>query len=245
MATAEAPTALGTFEDGLDDWTGAGTEALSRVDRSDWPPAVTLGDRALHVDAADAQTPGVRRPLDGVDLAANPYLLADATPGVVEGTDAPVAFEFRLLGALDGDPIAGSDPVPVRQAAPGRIHWDASGVAARTLARAGAIEIAWRPDDPTAADRPFRGEVVLDNVRATADRTAFEQVRFRVAVRQLEAEHGSYRRTEVDSRSHEGEHGRLVFAGGDAVPYRAERTVDGGCVVALDGATYTFGGDRA
>lgn len=235
-------TALGTFEDGFDGWSGTGEAVLDRVGRRDWPPAVTLGEVALHVDPGGGSEPAVRRSLDGVDLAATPYLLADATPGAVAGTDAPVAFAFRLRDGLDGDVLAAADPVTVRQAAPGMIYWDASDVPATTLPRATALEIAWWPVDER--DVSYRGEVVLDNVRATADRAALEQVRFRVAIRQLEAEHGSYRRTEIRDRDGDRERGRFVFAGGATVPYRAARTADGGCRVTLDGDTFTFGGER-
>lgn len=240
---ADEAVALGTFEDGLDGWTAADGEVLSRVGRRDWPPAVTLGERALHVDADGVPEPAVRRPLDGVSLTAAPYLVADATPGVVEGTDAPIAFEFRLLGGLDGDVIAASEPVTVRQAAPGRIYWDADGVSTSTLSSASSLGIAWQPTDTGVEDRLYRGEVVLDDIRATADATALEQVRFRVAIRHLEAEHGSYRRTAVLERVGDSERGRFVFAGGSTVPYRAERTADDRCRVTLDGETYTFGGD--
>ena len=238
-----AATALGTFEDGLDGWRAAGGERLSRVGRRDWPPAVTHGEVALCVDPDGSAAPAVRRPLDGVDLESAPFVVADATPGVVDGTDAPVAFAFRVRDGLDAAILAASEPVTVRQAAPGRIYWDASDVGATTLAGAAVLEIAWWPE--AAADRPYRGEVVLDNVRATPDRTALEAVRFRVAVRHLEADHGSYRRTTVEARDGDRERGRYVFAGGATVPYRARRTADGGCRITLDGDHYRFGGESA
>jgi hypothetical protein len=238
-----AATELGTFEDGLDGWRAAGGERLSRVGRRDWPPAVTHGEVALCVDPDGATAPAVRRSLDGVDLESAPFVVADATPGVVDGTDAPVAFAFRVRDGLDAAVLAASGPVTVRQAAPGRIYWDASDVGATMLADAAVLEIAWWSED--AADRPYRGDVVLDNVRATPDRTALEAVRFRVAVRHLEADHGSYRRTAVEERDGDRERGRFVFAGGATVPYRARRTADGGCRITLDGDHYRFGGESA
>jgi len=233
-------TALGTFENGLDEWAASGGETLSRVDRRDWPPAVTLGGLALHVDAAGATRPAVHRPLGGVDLAAAPYVIADATPGAVDDTDAPVAFAVRLRDQVRGEVLAVSDPVTVRQAAPGRIYWDASDVATPGLTAATTMEIAWWPTD--APDQSYRGAVVLDNIRATAEPTALEHVRFRVAIRHLEAEHGSYRRTEVLERDDDRERGAFVFAGGEHVSYHAERTAAGGCAVTLAGETYLFGG---
>jgi hypothetical protein len=242
-AVPDADAVLGTFEDGLDGWTAAAGETLSRVGRRNWPPAVTGRSVALHVDAAGTARPAVRRPLGGVDLAAAPYLLAEATPGVVDGTDAPVAFAFRLRDGVDGTLLAASEPVTVRQAAPGRIFWDASDLPATTFVAATVLEVAWWTEGEL--DRTYRGEVVVDDIRATADRTALEAVRFRVAVRHLEAEHGSYRRTEVDARDGDRERGRFVFAGGATVPYRARRTTEGGYRVTLGGDTYLFGGGSA
>ena len=116
-----AATALGTYEDGLDGWRAAGGERLPRVGCRDWPAAVTHGKVALCVDPDGSAAPAVRRSLDGVDLESAPFLVADATPGVVDGTDAPVAFAFRLRDGLNAAVLAASEPVTVRQAAPGRI----------------------------------------------------------------------------------------------------------------------------
>lgn len=241
-ATTDDVIELGTFEDDLDGWAAADGETLSRVGHRDWPPAVTVGEVALHVDAGGAVEPAVRRPLDDIDLADAPLVVADATPGVVEDTDSPVAFAFRLREDVGGDVLAASDPVTVRQAAPGRIYWDARDVTSTVLSAAATMEIAWWPAD--TPDTAYSGEVVLDNVRATAEPTLLEHVRFRVAIRHLEAEHGSYRRTEVEERDGDSERGAFVFASGERVDYRAERTVDGGCAVTLAGETYRFGGEQ-
>ncbi|WP_321111845.1 hypothetical protein [Halorussus salinisoli] len=247
-ASATGPTdavSLGTFESGLDDWQADGAIRLSRVARSDRPAAVTEGEYALASSVDGDPAPAISRPVGGIDLATRPHFVADVAPGRVEGTDAPVAFRFRLYrpaDLLDGDsdpePVAASDPVTVRQAAPGRIYWDASDVDSGLLDAVSVLELEWYPADcapdsdsdcdldfdpdrdSSGDDFAFHGEVVFDDVRATASRDSVASARLAATFRELQFDHGPYVRTEVTAESETREEGRFVFAGDETEPYR-------------------------
>lgn len=222
-------TALGTFETGMDGWQGSTGVSLSRVGRDEWAPAVTEGEQALHATIEGSPVPSIRRRVDAIDLDVAPYLLADATPGAVEGTRAPVVFQFRLTRGTGGDGVetlGSSDPVLVRQAVPGRIFWDASDVDPNERDAATHLEVRWYPADTASGSGDdgtrfaYQGEVVFDDIRATDSVEAIGLARFVSTIRDLEAEHGSYDRTEVDDRGPTVESGRFVFADGATEPFR-------------------------
>ncbi|MFC4551655.1 MULTISPECIES: hypothetical protein [Halorussus] len=254
---------LGTFESGLDDWQIDGDLRLSRVGRDDRPVAVTQGERALEAAVEGDAVPAIFRPVGSLDLAARPYFTADVAPGRVEGTDAPVAFRFRLYGPpdlLDGsgdlELIAESDPVTVRQATTGRIYWDASDVDVGLLDAVSRLEIAWSPADVgsddagsgdadsggSTADFTYRGSVVFDAIRATASADAVGSARIASTLVDLEFEHGPYQRTEVTAESNAVEEGEFVFADGEAEPYRFEILGDDRYLFALAGTDVKLGG---
>ena len=223
---------LGTFESGLDGWDATGATDLARVGRTDRPVAVTEGEHALEVAANGESSPAISRPVEALGLATHPYFVADVAPGRVEGTDAPVAFRFRLYrpsDLLDGDLelVAESEPVAVRQAAPGRIFWDASDVDASLLDAASVLEVAWSPvesdsADGTTEDFAYRGTVVFDAVRATDSVDAVGSARIAATMTELQFDHGPYERTEVTAESDVAEEGAFVFADGGTEPYRFE-----------------------
>lgn len=224
---------LGTFESTLDDWQTDGDVALSRVARRDRPVAVTEGERALNVTVDGDPLPAISRPVTGLDLSAHPYFVADVAPSRVDGTDAPIAFRFRLYQLTDGldigstlEPVAESDPVTVRQATPGRIYWNASDVETGLLDAVGRLEISWYPADrdPHSTDGTFayRGGVVFDSIRAAASIDPVGSARIAATMRDLQFDHGPYVRTEVTDEFDTGEAGTLVFADGATEPYRFE-----------------------
>lgn len=224
---------LGTFESSLDGWRAGGDVELSRVTRRDRPVAVTEGEYALDVVADGDPSPSISRPVTGLGLSARPYFVADAAPGRVDGTDAPVAFRFRLYRTADAldvgsalEPVAESDPVTVRQAAPGRIYWDATDVDTGLLDAASVLELGWYPvdRDPDSSDGSFayRGGVVFDAVRASASADPVGSARIAATMRNLQFDHGPYVRTEVTEEFDAGEAGEFVFADGATEPYRFE-----------------------
>lgn len=248
-------TALGTFETGMDGWRGSTGVSLSRVGRDEWAPAVTEGERALRVAVEGATGPSIRRRVDAIDLDDAPSLLADATPGAVEGTRAPVVFQFRLTrrtsSDLDGDGVetlGRSDPVELRQAVPGRIFWDASDIDSNARAAATHLEVHWYPADAASDsgdDEPrfgYRGEVVLDDIRASESVETVGLARFLSALRNLEAEHGSYERTEVGDRGGTVETGRFVFVDGATEEYRFVVVSDDRYRLSLADTTARLGG---
>lgn len=233
---SEDAVGLGGSGDG-DGWRPADGTELTRVERGPWSTAADADERALRATPEGAAEPGIRRPADALELLETPYLTADVVPGVA-GFDGPVAFEFRLTRGGDGDRevVARSDPVAVRQAVPGRVYWDASAVDALAAGGATHLEIAWYPasrdraDEPdgTAAAAPYRGAVIVDDVRASATADAVAAARFVRTIRRLEAEHGSHERTEVAEGDSTTDAGRFVFADGASEPYRFDATDGGG-----------------
>ena len=252
---------LGTFESGLDDWRIDGDLRLSRVGRGDRPVAVTQGEHALEAAVEGDAVPAISRPVGSLDLATRPYFVADVAPGRVEGTDAPVAFRFRLYrpsGLLDADRelIAESDPVTVRQATPGRIYWDASDVDVGLLDAVSRLEIVWSPADAdsggadsgnadsggSTGDFAYRGSVVFDAIRATRSVGPVGSARIASTLVDLEFEHGPYQRTAVTAESDAVEEGEFVFADGETEPYRFEILGDDRYLFALAGTDVKLGG---
>jgi hypothetical protein len=242
---------LGTFESGLDGWQADGEIELSRVTRSDRPVAVTEGRHALDASVGGESVPAIARPVESLTLADRPYFVADVAPGRAEGTDAPVAFQFRLYrpaDLLDGDLelVAESDPITVRQAAPGRIFWDASDVDSDLLDVTSRLEIAWWPADSTSGDSDdgsaYRGTVVLDAIRATTTVDPVGSARLAATMRDLQFDHGPYERTEVVAASQTDEEGDLIFANGEAEPYRFEVLGDDRFRLTLAGTEVKLGG---
>ena len=224
---------LGTFESTFDNWQTDGAVALSRVARHDRPVAVTEGEYALDVAVDGEPTPTISRPITDLDLSGHPYFVADVAPGRVDGTDAPVAFQFRLYRptvALDGESalelVAESDPVTVPQAAPGRVYWNARAIETDLLDAVSRLEIGWYPADrdPDSSDEEFayHGGVVFDAIRATPSVDPVGSARFAATMRDLQFDHGAYIRTEVTDEFDAGEAGTFVFADGTTQPYRFE-----------------------
>lgn len=215
---------LGARDAGAGGWRADGAIDLTRVERRIGAGGVTAGGRALEVSVEGDPAPRIHRPTEGIDPVARPYLLADVAPGTVSGTDSPVAFRFRL--DRDGEPVAASPPVTVRQATPGQLFWDASDVPRRERAAATRLSLTWRPADGARTDRSavddYHGTVTVDDVRATGSVDPVGRARVESALRDLESAHGSYVETTVLSRSDAHEAGRVHFAGGTAEPYRFE-----------------------
>jgi len=243
---------LGSFESDLDGWEADDEIRLSRVARSDRPVAVTEGQYALEASAEDESATAISRPVGTLDLAARPYFVADVAPGRVEGTDAPAAFRFRLYrraDSLDADLelVAESDPVTVRQAAPGRVFWDAGDVHADLLDAASRLEIAWRPADSTSGDSDdgstSGGTVILDAIRASARADPVGSAHLAATMRDLQFDHGPYERTEILTRSETAEEGELVFADGATEPYRSEVLDDDRFRLTLAGTEVKLGGE--
>lgn len=237
-------TLLGDFESDLDGWRAEGDLELSRVGRDARPDGVTRGRRALAVTAAGESAPTVSRAISAVDLASSPHFVAAVAPGPVEGTDAPVAFRFRLResdGLVGGGSVlAESPPVTVRQAMPGQVYWDASDVATSALDAAARLELRWHPVG--AADRPYHGTVTVDAVRASSLVDPVGSARFAARLGELQFEHGPYERTELDERSDTTETGRFVFADGATEPYRFDALDDDRFRATLAGTEARFGG---
>ena len=244
---------LGTFESTLDDWRTDDDIALSRVSRHDRPLVVSEGEYALDVAVDGDPAPTISRPITGLDLSAHPYFVADVVPGRVDGTDAPVAFRFRLYrptGVLDawttGEPVAESGPVTVPQATPGRIYWDASDVETDLLDVVSRLEIGWYPADrdPDSSDEAFayRGGVVFDAVRATASVDPVGSARLSATMRDLQFDHGTYVRTEVTDEFDAGEAGTFVFTDGATEPYRFEVLAADRFLLAVADTEIRFGG---
>lgn len=222
---------LGTFESTLDDWGAVGDVALSRVARHDRPVAVTEGEYALAAAVDGDPTPAIVRPVADLALSGYPYFVADVAPGRVDGTDASVAFRFRLyrptITVDDGstlDLVAESPPVTVPQVTPGRIYWDASDLDPASLDAVSRLEIWWSVADPDSADGTvaYHGEVVVDAIRATATVDPVGSARLAATMRDLQFDHGAYVRTEVTDEFDAGEAGSFVFADGATEPYRFE-----------------------
>jgi hypothetical protein len=224
---------LGTFESTLDGWGSDRDVGLSRVSRRDRPVAVTEGEYALNVAGDGDPAPAISRPVTGLDFVANPYFVADVAPGRADGTDAPIAFQFRLFrptidlnGGSGLELVAESGPVTVRQAVPGRIYWDASGVETGLIDAVTRLEIGWYPAD-RGLDSPdgelaYYGGVVFDSIRATDSVDPVGSARLAAKMRDLQFNHGAYVRTEVTDEFDSGEAGSFVFADGVTVPYRFE-----------------------
>lgn len=224
---------LGTFESTFDSWQTDGAIALSRVARHDRPVAVTEGQYALDVAVDGEPAPVISRPITDIDLSAHPYFVADVAPGRVAGTDAPVAFQFRLYRptvALDGESalelVAESDPVTVPQAAPGRIYWNARTIETGLLDAVSRLEIGLYPADRDldSSDDAFayRGGIVFDAIRATPTVDPVGSARFAATMRELQFNHGAYVRTEVRDEFDAGETGMFVFTDGTTQPYQFE-----------------------
>ncbi|MCU4972799.1 hypothetical protein OB955_08605 [Halobacteria archaeon AArc-m2/3/4] len=226
---------LGTFESTFDGWRAGGDLALSRVARHDRPVAVTEGEYALEAAVDGESTPTLWRSITGLDLSTYPYFVADVVPGRIDGTDAPVAFRFRLArptDLLDGsstlETVAESDPVTIPQATPGQLYWDASDVDIGLLETVSRLEIVWHPadHDPDSSkegeDGAYRGDVVFDAIRATDSIGPVGRARLATTMRELQFDHGAYVRTEVTEEFEAGEAGTFVFADGTTEPYRFE-----------------------
>ncbi|WP_217471922.1 hypothetical protein [Haloterrigena gelatinilytica] len=241
---------LGTFESSLEEWRPEGDLALSRVGRDERPVAVTEGEYALEA-AVDGETePVISRSVTDLDLATHPYFVADVTPGRLAGTDARVAFQCRLYRSTDlladgstGEPVAESDPVTVPQATPGRLYWDASDVDFGLLDAVSRLEIGWYPTDGDPADGTVaaRGDVVVDDVRATASVDAVGSARLAATMRDLQFDRGPYVRTEVTETFDGGEAGAFVFADGETEPYRFETVGADRYLLAVADAEIEFG----
>ncbi|WP_276255473.1 hypothetical protein [Halomontanus rarus] len=257
---------LGTFESALDGWVADGDLALSRVARRDRPVAVTEGEYALEVAVDGDPTPGISRPITSLDLSTYPYFVADVVPGRIDGTDAPVAFRFRLsrpttlLDDSSWETVAESDPVTVPQVTPGRIYWDASDVEIGLLETVSRLEIDWysadRDRDPDSSDEnededengdgafAYRGVVVFDAIRATDSVDPVGRARLAATMRDLQFDHGAYVRTEVTEEFEAGEAGAFVFADGATEPYRFETLAADRFRLELAGTAIEFGGSR-
>ncbi|UPV75681.1 hypothetical protein M0R89_06355 [Halorussus limi] len=241
---------LGTFESGLDEWETDGEVRLSRTARTDRPVAVTEGEYGLEASVDGESVPAISRPVGAFDLVASPYFVADVAPGRVDGTDARVAFRFRLYrpaDSLDGDlePVAESDPVAVRQATSGRVFWDASDVDWSLLDSVSRLELEWYPadrDPDSGDDFAYRGGVVLDAIRATDSANAVGRARLAATFRDLQFDHGVYERTEVSASSDTGEEGEFVFADGATESYRFEKSGDDRFRLAFAGTEVKLGG---
>lgn len=224
---------LGTFESTLENWRTDGDIALSRVARHDRPLVVSEGEYALDVAVDGDPDPTISRPVTELDLLAHPYFVADVVPGRVDGTDAPVAFRFRLYRSTEvldvwetKELVAESGPVTVPQATPGRIFWDASDIKTDLLDVVSRLEIGWYPADrdPDSSVEAFayHGGVVFDAIRATASVDPVGSARLAATMRDLQFDHGTYVRTEVRDESDAGETGTFIFADGATEPYRFE-----------------------
>ncbi|WP_339105569.1 hypothetical protein [Haloterrigena salinisoli] len=247
---------LGTFESTLDGWDVDGSLALSRVSRRDRPVAVTEGEYALEVAADGESAPTISRPVTDLDLSTHPYFVADVTPGRVDGTDAPIAFRFRLYrpsdlleDGLTGEPAAESEPVTVPQATPGRVYWDASDIDLGILDAVSRLEIGWYPADSgsgssDSADETFayRGDVVVDDIRATDSVDPVGRARLAATMRDLQFEHGAYVRTEVLEEFEAGEAGAFYFGDGETEPYRFETLSADRFLLTIADAEIAFGG---
>ncbi|NUC74200.1 hypothetical protein HTZ84_18140 [Haloterrigena sp. SYSU A558-1] len=192
----------------------------------------------------------ISRPVTDLDLATHPYFVADVTPGRLVGTDARVAFQCRLYRSTDlladgstGEPVAESDPVTVPQATPGRLYWDASDVDFGLLDAVSRLEIGWYPTDGDPVDGTVaaRGDVVVDDVRATASVDAVGSARLAATMRDLQFDRGPYVRTEVTETFDGGEAGAFVFADGETEPYRFETVGADRYLLAVADAEIEFG----
>ncbi|WP_242695566.1 hypothetical protein [Halomontanus rarus] len=249
---------LGTFESALDGWVADGDLALSRVARRDRPVAVTEGEYALEVAVDGDPTPGISRPITSLDLSTHPYFVADVVPGRIDGTDAPVAFRFRLsrpttlLDDSSWETVAESGPITVPQVTPGRIYWDASDVEIGLLETVSRLEIDWYPadrdPDPDSSDEngneafAYRGGVVFDAIRATDSVDPVGRARLAATMRDLQFDHGAYVRTEVTEEFEAGEAGAFVFADGATEPYRFETLAADRFRLEIAGTEIDFGG---
>ncbi|WP_209309534.1 hypothetical protein [Haloarcula amylovorans] len=224
---------LGTFESTLDQWQTDSDITLSRVARHARPLAVSEGEYALDVTVDGAPTPTISRPITELNLAAHPYFVADVVPGRIGGTNAPIAFQFRLYRPTDvlddwstRELVAESDPVTVPQTVPGQIYWDASDIEPELLDVGSWLEIGWIPADrdSDSSDEAFayRGGVVFDAIRATASVTPVGSAYLSTMMRDLQFDHGVYDRTEVRDEFDTGEAGTFIFDDGTTVPYRFE-----------------------
>lgn len=209
-----------------DGWLATGDVEMGPADYCEWFPTITWDEEGVEITVSGERGPTIERRLDDVDLVASPYLVADVVPGVVDGSDAPVAFAFSLTqDSLDGDRtvLARSDPVTVRQATPGRVYWDASDVPRSERAAATHLGLAWTTAEtsahPSDAAEPYAGELVVGSVRVSDSAETVGRARYIDTLRGLEAEHGSFRRTEVAERGEGGERGRFVFTSGATAPY--------------------------
>ncbi|WP_246999667.1 hypothetical protein [Halosolutus gelatinilyticus] len=254
---------LGTFESTLDNWRADGDAALSRVARDDRPVAVTEGEYALQVAVDGDPSPTISRPVIDLDLdlSTHPYFVADVVPGPIDGSDAPVAFRFRLHRPTDiledwsaQEPIVESDPITVPQATPGRIYWDTSDLETDLLGAVSRLEIGWYPADrdpdadaggdagSSAEPFAYRGGVVFDAVRATASIDPVGSARLAATMRDLQFDHGAYVRTEVAEEFDGGEAGAFVFADGATEPYRFETLAADRFLLTVADAEIEFGG---
>ncbi|MGQ3413036.1 hypothetical protein ACT4ML_12330 [Natrinema sp. LN54] len=247
---------LGTFESTLDGWGTDGDLALSRVARGDRPIAVTEGEYALEVATDGESVPTISRPVTDLDLSTHPYFVADVTPGRIDGTDAPVAFRFRLYrpsdlleDGLTEEPVAESEPVTVPQATPGHVYWDASDIDLGVLDAVSRLEIGWYPADTgsNSSDSPdgtvaYRGGIALDNIRATDSVDPVGRARLAATMRDLQFDRGAYVRTEVLEEFEAGETGAFVFADGETEPYRFETLAADRFLLTVADAEIAFGG---
>ncbi len=242
-------TTLGEFESGLDGWRGGTGTELSRVSRADRPAAVSSGRYGLLATVEGVAEPAIEteQGVSTADLADHPYLFATVTPGRASGTDAPVAFRFRLHHE---DGVVESDEMTVRPHVRRVLAWDASSVDATKLASATRLDIRWYstarpPDGGNDGAVEYEGTVVFDDVSAGDDRERAEAVRLGGQIERLQFSHGAYRETEVSLRTDYLEVGEYVFESGTSVPYTVETLSDDGVRYVLDGVTYLLGGEWA
>ncbi|RKD88936.1 hypothetical protein [Halopiger aswanensis] len=241
---------LGPLESALDEWRPGDDVALSRVARRDRPIAVTEGEYALEATVDGNTTPTISRRVADLDLMAHPYFVAGVTPGRIAGTDSALEFRFRLVNVLDDwvatDPIAESDPIPIPQAMPARIYWDASDVDTGLLDATARLEITWSVADRDSGSSTEidtrRGGIVFDAVRATNAVGAIGRARLAATMRDLQFDHGVYVRTTVTAESETREEGEFVFADGETEPYRFERLAADRHLLTVAGTEIEFGG---
>lgn len=175
-------TTISDFESGLDGWTTNGGNDLGRVAWEDARFAVS-GTHAMRVTVNGDRYPMVetRAAIEGVDLAARPYLFADVVPGQVPDGVSELTFRFRLRhsrgpsrskergggkpkgrgrgtgdggggGPASGRPALESEPMTARPHERTTLRWDLSGVDDGKLAGAKRLELSWYPTEHPPRD---------------------------------------------------------------------------------------------
>lgn len=222
------------FDNPTTNWKTRRELIKQEITRQQCPAGVKVGETSIAVDTDGRRTtPSVVRtvPLNGLDLASNPYVALTMLPGSSgDRRRATLTLYGYDLGSSTGDPESGSTELPDRSDAlvsssvdiqttmTGTVAWDLSETDRNVLERVNGFEIAWLESE----SGDFDGGMVLDNLRVTDSLQAFTDVALGTHVRRVREEQGPVKEHVVEEIKSTTENGRFVHSADGEIGYSFE-----------------------